>query len=524
MASVWRELKRRNVVRVVVAYAIVSWLILQLTDVLVPMLNLPESVGRLVFFLLLVGFPLAMFFVWAYELTPEGIKKEKDVDRSESITHITGRKLDFIIIVVMALAIGYFAYDGFVIERAKDELTVPGFGGRPAIAVLPFQNLSGDPEQEYFADGIAEDLITRLSLWRSFPVIARNSSFVYKGQAVDVKRVRHELGVRYVVEGSVRRAGDQIRITAQLIDSTTGHHVWAHTYDRDLADVFAVQDEISTVIAASVLGEVERAEGEHALRGDPESLEAWDLHQRALWHYHRQTAEDNKKAKAFLKQALKLDPYFAGAYSRLAAAHFWDIALGWTDSPERSLQEMLRNARRSVDFDPRDPIGQMYLGAGFSMAGDGEGALAAGRRAVELNPSSTEALAYLGWVLAGIGQADEAIRVSQRGLRLNAHGLWVWLNLDVLAFSYFVAGRYPEAVETSRRLTEMRPDYLWGYLHLAASFARLDRPDEARSALEEALRVQPDRLSDVIRITVAFGDPSVVERYIEALRKAGLEA
>jgi adenylate cyclase len=407
--------------------------------------------------------------------------------------------------------------------RTAGELTVPGFGGRPAIAVLPFENLSGDPEQEYFADGIAEDLITRLSLWRSFPVIARNSSFVYKGQAVDVKRVREELGVRYVVEGSVRRAGGRVRISAQLVDSTNGHHVWANTYDRDLADVFALQDEISAAIAAPMMGEVERAEGRQALRRDPGSLEAWGLYQRALWHYDRFTDSDNEKARALLEQALELDPYFATAYGRIAAIHYWDSALGWTDSPERSQQEVLRAARSSVGLDPRDPIGQTYLAAGLSLTGDGERARAAARRAVELNPSSTEALSFLGWMLAGGGQAEEAISLCQQSLRLDPHGPYGWLNFDVLSFAYIVAGRYAEAIETARRLTEMRPDYLWGYLYLAASFARLDRPDEAHGALEEALRVQPELSVDLVRRSLAFGDRGVVERYIAALRKAGLK-
>ena len=407
--------------------------------------------------------------------------------------------------------------------EVASELSVPGFGGRPAIAVLAFDNLSGDPEQEYFADGIAEDLITRLSLWRSFPVIARNSSFVYKGQAVDVKRVRDELGVRYIVEGSVRRAGDRVRISAQLIDSTTGHHVWAHTYDRDLADVFALQDEISALIAASMMGEMERAEGEQARRRDPESLEAWELYQRAMWHYHRFTAADSERARAILEQALELDPYFAAAYGRISAIHYWNIALGWSDSPEHSLQEVLRNARRSVDLDPRDPVGQTWLAGGLSLAGEGESMRTAARRAVELNPSSTEALTFFGWTLAGSGRPDEAISVCQQSLRLDPHGSFAWLNFDVLAFSYVVAGRYADAIEAARRLGEMRTDYLWGYLYLAASFAGLERPDEARQTLEEALRVQPDLSVDLIRGALAFGDRDVVERFIASLRQAGLE-
>ncbi len=409
-------------------------------------------------------------------------------------------------------------------DGVTNELTVPGFGGRPAIAVLAFDNLSGDPEQEYFADGIAEDLITRLSLWRSFPVIARNSSFVYKGQAVDVKRVSEELGVRYVAEGSVRRAGDRVRISAQLIDSSTGHHVWANTYDRDLVDIFAVQDEISAAIAASMIGEIERTEGEQARRQDPRNLEAWELYQRGLWHYGRLTAEDNAKGRAFLEQSIELDPYFAPAYSRIAAIFFWDISLGWADSPERWQEELFRNARRSIELDPRDPTGHTYLASAFSLTGDGEKMRASAQRAVDLNPSSPEALNWLAWGLAGLGRADEGIVLAQTALRLSPHGPLAWMGFDTLAFAYTVAGRYVEAVDAGRRGTELRPDYVWSYLYLAASFAGLDRSDEARRAIEEALRVQPDLSEEVVRGNLAFGDSEVVERFIAGLRKAGLEA
>jgi TolB-like protein/class 3 adenylate cyclase/Tfp pilus assembly protein PilF len=407
--------------------------------------------------------------------------------------------------------------------EAVDELTVPGFGDRPAIAVLPFENLSGDPEQEYFADGVAEDLITRLSLWRSFPVIARNSSFIYKGQAVDVKRVREQLGVRYVVEGSVRRSGDRVRISAQLIDSTTGHHVWANTYDREIADIFALQDEISAAIAASMMGELERAEGGQAVRPDPASLESWDLYQRGLWHFRRETAEDSAKARAFFEQALELDPYFATAHAQVAATHYWDIVLGWADSPERSLGALSLSARRAVELDPRGYLGQAYLASAFSLEGDGERQRAAARRAVELNPSSPLAHTVLGWALLGAGRTDEAIAVLKKGLRLSPYGPETGYLFDDLTFAYNVAGRYTEANEAARRLIELRPGYLWGYVGLAVSFAGLDRLADARRALNEARRLNPDFSEDHVRKTCAFWDPDVLERFLAPLRKAGLE-
>ena len=206
-----------------------------------------------------------------------------------------------------------------------EELTVPGFSGRPAIAVLPFENMSGDPEQEYFADGIAEDLITRLSLWRDFPVIARISSFTYKGRSVDVKQVSRELGVRYVIEGSVRRAGDRVRISAQVIDTTTGAHIWAERYDRELRDIFALQDEITEAIVGSMYPELLRTERERAVRKPPGNLDAWESLQRAVWHALHPTKEDFAMGRSFCERAIELDPHWSVAFAWLAMSHFGDV-------------------------------------------------------------------------------------------------------------------------------------------------------------------------------------------------------
>ncbi len=229
MASVWGELKRRNVVRVAVAYAIVSWLILQLTDVLIPLLDLPEWVGRFVFLLLVIGFLLALILSWAYELTPQGVKLGKDVDSSESITHITGRKIDFVIIGVLVVAVGFLLVDKLYLgegDTVPDKVIVTE---RKAIAVLPFINMSSDPEQEYFSDGLAEELLNLLARIPELRVTSRSSSFSYKGKDFKIADVGRELNVGHVLEGSVRRSGDQIRITAQLIDVSEDAHIWSDT-------------------------------------------------------------------------------------------------------------------------------------------------------------------------------------------------------------------------------------------------------------------------------------------------------
>jgi TolB-like protein/class 3 adenylate cyclase/Flp pilus assembly protein TadD len=410
---------------------------------------------------------------------------------------------------------------GVGIEHA-DPLSVPGFGGRPAIAVLPFDNLSADPEQEYFADGLAEDLITRLSLWRSFPVIARNSSFVYKGKAVDVKRVSAELGVRYVVEGSVRKAGERIRVSAQLIDATTGQHVWAQTYDRELADVFALQDEISSTIAASMVGDMEQVESERALRQEPRNLAAWDLLQRALWHLDRGTAEENAQARTLLEQAVDLDPHFAAALAYLSFAHYTDIIYQWTDAPQTSIDAMLRAARRSVALDPKDFHAQASLAAALSLTGEREAMRAAAERAVDVNPSALLAHMWLAYALCGSTRtADESVTIVAKAMRLSPRDRWAWAFYDALACAHQTMARYEEAIDALRRIPQLRPNYPWGYLYLANSYAHLDRADEARAALREGLRLQPELSVELIRRALSCQDPEVVERFVAGLRKAG---
>jgi adenylate cyclase len=371
------------------------------------------------------------------------------------------------------------------------ELTVPGFGGRPAIAVLPLDNLSGDPEQEYFADGIAEDLITRLSSWRGFPVISRNSSFVYKGKAVDVKRVSRELGVRYVVEGSVRKAGDRVRISAQLIDASTGAHVWAERYDRKLDDIFTLQDEITEAIVASVHPELLRFEQERIARQDPENLDAWETAQRGWWHLWRLSKEDNAKARSIFEEAIELDPNLVGAFTGLAATHYLDLSLQWTDSWDRSSAESVRAAQRAVAIDDQDPMAQLALSRADWVTGRRDKAIAACELAAQLNPSYAFAYFAIGVLLAEAGRPDDAISNLEKGMRLSPRDPMTWYAFGAVATAHSAAGRYDDAVEWVQRSLQRKPDFVTGYLYLAASYAHLGRVDEARKALEETLRRSP---------------------------------
>jgi adenylate cyclase len=402
------------------------------------------------------------------------------------------------------------------------ELTVPGFSGRPAIAVLAFDNLSGDPEQEYFADGIAEDLISRLSAWRRYPVIARNSSFVYKGRAVDVKQVSRELGVRYVVEGSVRRSGESVRITAQLIDATTGHHVWAENYDRKMSEIFALQDEISLAIATAVSPELQTWEMQRVARSEPQNLDAWDRMQQGWWHISQLTPEGNQRAQALYRSAIELDPLLAPAWTGLAWTYynfiFFDV-----EANELNAAEMLSSAERAAELDPQDPLALLVRGAAYGMAGDIGGMRADIARALGQNPSEPMAHYWTAVVLTASGRPDEAIVHLERAMRLSPRDPWFFLFLESIAAAHFKEKRYAEAVESALASVRHRPDYSFSRALLAASYAWTGQLEKGRSALRAVLAESPDFSIANVRAAYAFSDPEFVDRLVEGLRRAGLE-
>jgi adenylate cyclase len=403
------------------------------------------------------------------------------------------------------------------------ELTVPGFSGRPAIAVLPFDNLSGDPEQEYFADGIAEDLITRISTLRYFPVIARNSSFTYKGKSVDVKEISRELGVRYVVEGSVRKAEDRVRISAQLIDATTGHHVWAERYDRELSDIFALQDEITEAILGSMEPGLREYEWIRAGSKEPQNLDAWDTTQRGWWYWNRLTKDDNKTARSLFEKAADLDPQFALAFSGVAWTHYLDLAFQWSESPERSIAGLNQAARKSVALDNKQPMAQVALSLAYSLTGQLDKAIAALRVVVQFNPSWTYARFQLGLFLGRASRPDEGIEHLDKALRLSPRDQLGWAFLYGVAQAHFAAERYEQAVDWAKRSLELRADWLPPYAAIAASYAHLGRVDEARSAVQELARINPDFSLAGLRLFLLSADPGFLQRWLDGLRKAGLK-
>jgi adenylate cyclase len=407
------------------------------------------------------------------------------------------------------------------IAPSDEQFMVPGFGDAPAIAVLAFDNLSGDPEQEYFADGIAEDLITRLSSSRRFPVIARNSTFTYKGSAVDVQQVGREVGARYVVEGSVRKSGDRVRISAQLIDAATGTHVWADTYDRELGDMFAVQDELTQAIVGSLYPAFLQAERTRAVRKEPRNLDAYDLRMRGLWHFFKLTKEENAKARSLFERAIELDPQSSGAFVGLAMTHWNDAVFQWTDTPAKADSELMRAAREAVELDSNSSGAHQVLSLAYLSAGKPDEMIAAGERAVELNPSHAAGHTWQAFFLSEQGRLEEALASAERAIRLSPRDPMRWFFFSNLAGVHFNARRYEDAVEWARRSIRGNPSFPFSRAILAASYGNLGRLTDARKEVEGLLRVQPGfSLSFAREGSVA--DPAYLDHYLGGLRKGGL--
>ncbi len=396
---------------------------------------------------------------------------------------------------------------------------------KPSIAVLPFDNMSGDPEQEYFADGISEDLITALSKIRWFFVIARNSTFTYKGHAVDVTQVARELGVRYVIEGSVRKAGNRVRISAQLIDATTGRHVWAERYDRDLADIFELQDEMTQTIVGAVEPELSAAERERAARRPPGSLDAWETYQRGLWHLWRFTKDDSAEAQRLLRRAQELDPGFATAYAFESYSHYLDALLGYAEAPGESLAAALTTARKALASDDKDPVAYFALGRVYMMRGEHDASVAELETSLALNPSFAQAHHGLGSALLLSGRLEEAAEALDQALRLSPRDPVSWGTMCWRSLTCSLLQQYEAAAKWARRAAHepraAKGGY-WSYAVLASALGNLGHIEEAGEAVDEALRRKPDLSLSYLKNTQPTKQPDGLDPYLDGLRKAGL--
>jgi TolB-like protein/class 3 adenylate cyclase/Tfp pilus assembly protein PilF len=394
---------------------------------------------------------------------------------------------------------------------------------KPSIAVLPFLNMSGDLDQEYFSDGITEDIITALSRFRWFFVIARNSSFTYKGKTIEVKQVAEDLGVRYVLEGSVRKAGKRVRITAQLIDAPTGYHVWAERYDRDLEDIFTVQDEITHNIVRSVGPEFMSAEMKRAQRKDVRNLDVWDYIMRASSHHGRYTQKDAAEAQRFLYKAIELDPMSPEAFCLLAFTHLMQVQFGWSESATKSIKEAETAAQNAVAIDDRDAWAHTALGLVDLISKRYEDAISRLKKAIDLNPNLANAYGALGQALALAGEFEAAVTHINKAIRLSPHDPFIVYWLGHLGVAAFADQRYEDACYWGRRTIQQNPSFPGGHRLVAASCGQLGRKQEAAKELKELLLLMPGMTADDVRKQVPFKKSSDMERYIDGLRKAGLK-
>ena len=393
---------------------------------------------------------------------------------------------------------------------------------RPGIAVLPFINMSGDRAQEYFSDGISEDIITALSKLRWFFVIARNSSFVYKGRSVHINEIARELGVRYVVEGSVRRSGDQVRICAQLNDVTTGSHLWAERYDRSIEDVFAVQDEITEAIVAAVEPHLYAAESFRAQHKPPGSLDAWDLVMRALSHYWRVTRQDNTVAQALLEKAIDIDPHYGKALGLLANSRIFGAHMGWA-SMASVMPIATREALAAVEADSEDAWAHIGLAYTYLFARRFDDAVAEFELALRLNPNFAFSLAFYAVTLCYAGRYDDGDVAIRRALRLSPRDPMAAIYQGVGAYIQFAAGKYQEAIRFARESLRQRADFVGAHRVLTAAAGMTGDRELAAIALQGLRQAQPNISLEWIARELPMKQAEDREHYLDGLRRAGLK-
>ncbi len=400
----------------------------------------------------------------------------------------------------------------------EEQLELPD---KPSIAVLPFTNMSGDPSQEYFSDGLTEQIINGLCKVSNLFVIARNSSFAYKGKSVSVKQIAKELGVRYILEGSVQRAGIRVRITAQLIDATTDYHMWSENYDRDLSDIFALQDEIALKLIETM--EIKLTMGEQARlwAGGTTNIQAYDKYVRGSECFIQINQKDNKQAQRFFNEAINIDKAYALPYALLGYTHLCDLLFGWSKSSIKSFEEAEINVDKALDLNDSLDLAHSLLGWIYLFKRQHDEAIKEGERAIELNPNGAESHTQLAFILCLSDETELAIKLLKRAFRLNPIPLTSYYMY--LAMAYRINGQYEKAIVLAKKgLSVHSPDQLTPNLTLAASYISLNRTDEARNAVKEVLRINPNFSLEYFGMMLPYKQKESLDKYIDALRKAGL--
>ena len=482
------ELKRRNVYKVAVSYAVVAWLLIQVATQVFPFFEIPNWVIRLVVLLIAIGFPIALVLAWAFELTPEGIKREEDVDLAAR-TRSGGRAWIYIVALCAAISIGLFFLGRYTAPSATSRSSLPA----KSIAVLPFENLSRDPDNAYFTEGVQEEILTRLAKVADLRVIARTSTQRYKSAPENLSQIAKELGVAHILEGSVQKAAEEVRVSVQLINASTQAHLWAETYDRKLTDIFAVESEIAKTIADTLQVKLSDPE-QHAIRARPtENTEAYQLYLRGRYFWNKRTGADLKKAIDYFDQAIGKDPNYALAYAGLADAYVLLSGFG-AASPKDSLPQAKAAAQKALELD--NTLGEAHASlaqALFAYDFNFAEANREFRRAIELSPNYATAHQWYGQSgLAPLGQFENAIAEMKRALELDP--LSVIINAD-LGSVLCSARRYDAAIEQLRKTVEMDPRFYYARWNLGVALEVKGLVDQAVVEYEKAIALDDDPLS-----------------------------
>jgi adenylate cyclase len=429
------------------------------------------------------------------------------------------------IIILVVVAAGLVSWNVYLqqskkVEPASVEKMAFPLPEKPSIAVLPFDNLSGDPDQEYFSDGLTDQIISTLSKLRGLFVISRSSMFTYKGKPVKVQKVAEDLGVKYVLEGSVQRSADRVRITAQLIDATTGHHIWSEGYDREPKDIFAIQDDITIKITNAL--QVELTTGEETRLWDKTTnLRAYEKLLQALDYIYRYTKEDNSTARRLFEEAITLDPKYVNAYAGSGWTHFYDARFGWVESRAESIKMALQYAQKAIDLNDTSDAGYLLIAGVYFLQGQYEKAIAEAERAVALNPNGAMGYSSLAGMVGCLGKWEESIELAKKSIRLQPFAPAFYYHF--LGRAYFMTGQLDESIITWKKVLQVNPNYLPAHAFLAACYSSLDRYAEASAAAKEVLRINSKFSIESYTKTLPYKNKADIERYVAALRKAGLK-
>jgi len=525
--QLFNELKRRNVFKVAAVYIVVAWMLLQVSDTLVPALHLPEWFHSGVAFLLILGFPIALIFAWAYEITPEGLKKEKDIDRSQPRARTIKNKLYFTIIGLLVVSLTMmilWPISEWGLPSPQPDSKQPNSDG-PSIAVLSFINDSGDPDQDYFSNGLTDDITTELSKYTELVVIARTSTFAYDGHSLNVSDIGATLNARYILQGSVRKAGNRIRVTVQLSDALKGRLVWGNNYQRDLtaSDLFSLQDKLTQQVVNALAGSygvLARAELVDARRKPPKHLNSYDCVLRAYEYLHVHDAPHHLKARDCLEGVVELDPDYADGWAWLAYLYADEYHHHRNELPDSydSRDRALEVAARAVALDPANQVSHGTLAIASILQGDHERGRLAAYKAVELNPNNALWLGLLGTWLSCIGDFEHALPMAKKALVLNPNPP-PWLHMPIF-LDYYHKGQY-EAALAEAQLIETGDFRTPAFL--AAVNGQLGRVLEAKQALSELRMLSHGLIDDINQELIQRNGfaPELAGHIVEGLRKAG---